>query len=221
MTTPDLSAKRICIIGGSFDPIHLGHLQMARSAQAQCMAEEVWFMPAGDPWQKSGKLIASSAERLEMVKLAIQGVHSWRVEEYELRKEGPTYTVDTLEYMAESHPRDHFIFIIGADQLSRLTTWQHWRSLFDFARIGVVDRGAWGGFKVPAELKGHLMQDRLFRVHMPEVNISSTEIRNQFALLESENVAERERAAHCLDNWLPPKVYNYLKSHPVYGRTSD
>lgn len=221
MTPTNLEAKKVCIIGGSFDPIHLGHLQMARSAQAQCMAEEVWFMPAGDPWQKTGRLTATGSERLEMVKLAIAGVHSWRAEAHEVKRTGPTFTVDTLEHLSERYPNYQFVFVIGADQLSRLTTWQHWRSLFDYARIGVVERSAWGGFKVPDELKTHLMQDRLFRVHMPEVNISSTEIRRQFSLAQSTNMAESEQAYCNLERWLPPKVYQYLQSNPLYSRTSD
>ncbi|MDX1667963.1 MAG: nicotinate (nicotinamide) nucleotide adenylyltransferase, partial [Limnobacter sp.] len=169
-----MTSKTICIIGGSFDPIHMGHLQMARSSQAQCMADEVWFMPAGDPWQKSGQLVASANDRAHLVQLAISGVHSWKLNRLEINRSGPTYTVESLEALAEENPHHRFSFVIGSDQLQNLTNWKYWNSLFDYVRLGVVDRAGTAGFKVPQELKHHLMKDRLFRIPMPEFNVSST-----------------------------------------------
>ncbi|MFN7506790.1 MAG: nicotinate-nicotinamide nucleotide adenylyltransferase, partial [Limnobacter sp.] len=87
-----MPTRQICIIGGTFNPVHMGHLQMARSAQAQCMADEVWFMPAGQPWQKPNTDLAPAAIRKKLVELAIEGVHSWRLEPFEIEHEGPTYT---------------------------------------------------------------------------------------------------------------------------------
>ena len=214
-----MPTRQICILGGSFNPIHMGHLQMARSAQAQCMADEVWFMPAGQPWQKSNSDLAPAKERKHMVELAIEGVHSWRLESYEIDHQGPTYTADTLEKLTDLHPDCKFVFVIGADQLDNLTTWKHWQSLFDYARIGVVDRTQWGDFKVPEALKRHLMQDRLFRIPMPSVNISSTQIRRQFELLAYANTEVAETAHYKLEANLPTAVLKYLTQHPVYGRT--
>lgn len=213
-----MSNRQICIIGGTFNPIHMGHLQMARSAQAQCMADEVWFMPAGQPWQKPNADLAPADVRRHMVELAIEGVHSWRLEPFELEHQGPTYTVDTLEKLSEQYPDHKFSFVIGADQLANLTSWKHWRSLFDYARIGVVDRTQWGDFKVPEALKRHLLQDRLFRIPMPSVNISSTQIRRQFELLGSANAEMAETARFKLEACLPTTVFKYLTQHPVYGR---
>lgn len=213
-TTP--LRQHICLIGGSFNPIHMGHLQMARSAQAHCMADEVWFMPAGTPWQKDSTHLAPVQDRLRMVELAIQGVHSWRVETQEINTEGPNYTVDSLETLCEQHPFAQFSFIIGADQLANLTTWAHWESLFDYARIGVVDRIHWGNFSVPDPLKKHLLHNRLFRIPMPSCNISSTRIRQQFALLESPIAHTRETAKTTLETSLPTAVYKYLMNKLIY-----
>lgn len=213
-----MASRQICIIGGTFNPIHMGHLQMARSAQAQCMAEEVWFMPAGQPWQKQSSELAPASARRNMVELAIQGVRSWRLEALELEHQGPTYTVDTLEKLNERHPNNKFIFVIGADHLENLTQWKHWASLFDYARIGVVDRTVWGEFKVPDALKRHLLQDRLFRIPMPGVNVSSTLIRKQFDLLESNNPQVVETANYTLEASLPKAVFEYLKMNTIYGR---
>lgn len=213
-----MPTRQICIIGGTFNPIHMGHLQMARSAQAQCMADEVWFMPAGQPWQKANSELVPADVRKHLVELAIEGVHSWRLEPFEVEHQGPTYTVDTLEKLSDLHPDCKFSFVIGADQLDNLTQWKHWESLFDYARIGVVDRTMWGEFKVPEALKRHLMQDRLFRIPMPSVNISSTQIRRQFALLHSGTGDVLETARFKLEASLPTAVFKYLLEHSVYGR---
>jgi len=154
----------------------------------------------------------------KLVELAIDGVHSWRVEPFEIEHAGPTYTVDTLEKLSEQHPNYKFSFVIGADQLANLTSWKHWQSLFDYARIGVVDRTQWGDFQVPEALKRHLLQDRLFRIPMPSVNISSTQIRRQFELLGSANSEVAETARFKLEASLPTAVFKYLTQHPVYGR---
>jgi nicotinate-nucleotide adenylyltransferase len=213
-----MGSRQICIIGGTFNPIHMGHLQMARSAQAQCMADEVWFMPAGQPWQKPNADLAPADIRKKLVELAIEGVHSWRVEAFEIEHQGPTYTADTLEKLTDQHPDHKFSFVIGADQLANLTSWKHWQSLFDYARIGVVERSQWGEFKVPEALKRHLLQDRLFRIPMPGVNVSSTQIRRQFELLASPNTEMAETARFKLEANLPAAVFKYLLKHPVYGR---
>ncbi|WP_370261415.1 nicotinate (nicotinamide) nucleotide adenylyltransferase [Limnobacter sp.] len=212
------TSRQICIIGGTFNPVHLGHLQMARSAQAQCMADEVWFLPAGQPWQKPDDELAPAESRRRMVELAIEGVHSWRLEAHELLHSGPTYTVDTLEHLCDQFPDHAFSFVIGTDQLDNLTSWKHWRSLFDYARIGVVDRLQHGEFKVPDALKSHLVHNRLFRIPMPAVNVSSTHIRRQFELMQSGNPEVAETARYRIEASLPGPVYEYLMRNPIYGR---
>jgi nicotinate-nucleotide adenylyltransferase len=189
---------------------------MARAAQAQCQADEVWFVPAGEPWQKSASSLAPAAERAHMVELAIAGVHSWRREDHELNTQGPNYTVDTLEHLSDQYPYHQWVWIIGADQLANLNTWQHWESLFDYARIGVVDRTHWGEFKVPDAFKRHFMQDRLFRIPMKGINISSTLVRSYFSQLNNLSAKEAELTRCALELALPTKVFRYLIEHNVY-----
>lgn len=216
MPTTFIGPKHICILGGSFNPIHMGHLQMARAAQAHCMADEVWFLPAGHPWQKDGSDLAPAHHRLAMVKLAIQGVHSWRVETRELETQGPSYTVDTLEALCDQYPMHRFTFVLGADQLSNLTSWRHWESLFDFARIGFVDRIQSGKLVIPDPLKKHLVHNRLFRIPMHSVNISATHIRQQFALLYAPEIHIRETAKTVLEASLHNAVLKYIWDNEVY-----
>lgn len=216
-----LVGPTICLLGGSFNPIHVGHLQMARSAQAQCMADEVWFIPAGQPWQKANTDLVSTTHRLAMAHLAIDGVHSWSVNPIECDRSGPSYTIDTLEALSDRYPHHRFHWIVGSDQLHNLTTWKHWQSLFDYARIGVVDRDQLGAFQVPEALHGHLLKDRLFRIPMPLIQVSSTDIRRQIVLAASNHAEIRETAWHRLKAALPAAVLQYIQSHSVYGRLID
>jgi nicotinate-nucleotide adenylyltransferase len=211
-----MTPKRICILGGSFNPIHMGHLHIARAAQAHCMADEVWFLPAGQPWQKDSHTLAPAHHRLEMVKRAVQGVHSWRVETKELEAKGPSYTVDTLEALCDQYPQHQFTFVIGADQLVNLTSWRHWESLFDFARVGFVDRIQLDTIAIPQQLKKHLIHNHLFRIPMHNVNISSTQIREQFALLHAPETQIRHRAKTLIASSLHNAVLSYILEHKVY-----
>lgn len=177
-------------------------------------------MPAGNPWQKAEQIIGSAQERAKLVELAISGVHSWKLERQEINKSGPTYTVESLEALSEKHPDHVFNFIIGGDQLINLTSWKYWNSLFDYARIGVVDRAGFDGFKVSDALKGHLMRNRLFRIPMPEFHVSSTNIRAQFEQIHDLDSQKAEEAKLRLEKWLPAPVWKYLQTHPIYGRSS-
>lgn len=210
--------RQICLIGGSFNPIHMGHLQMARSAQAHCMADEVWFLPAGQPWQKTNTDLAPVADRVHMVELAIAGVHSWRLERMEADRAQASYTADTLQELAEQHPGNQWVFVVGADQLANFTSWRHWESVFDYARLGVVDRIQWGEFTVPNALQRHLVHNRIFRIPMPSINLSATQIRRWFELLASPDSDVAHTAKSRLEASLPSAVFKYLMSKPIYGR---
>lgn len=182
------------------------------------MADEVWFMPAGDPWQKSGKVVASSKERVYLAELAIEGVHSWRVEPFEAERNEPTYTANTLQALSDLHPSNHFVFVIGTDQAANLTAWKYWKHLFDYARIGVVDRPQMGDKPIDKALSPYFDTDAIFRIPMPEVNIQATQIRRHFELLQGDNAELAENAAFRLSQALPKPVWEYLQSHPIYAR---
>jgi nicotinate-nucleotide adenylyltransferase len=212
---PDFSEKKVVLIGGSFDPIHVGHLQMAKSAQAHCMADEVWFVPAGQPWQKQRQL-ASNWHRTEMLKLAITGAPSWFIHTSELEREGNTYTVDTLEDFSNLYPAHTFTWIIGGDQVRNLPTWHNWESLFDFANIGMVERAGVSFIEIPPTLQKYHDKAHLIRIPMPTIAVSSTEIRRQAALLAHANTDIRETAKTRLRNCLPRSVADYIEVEKLY-----
>jgi nicotinate-nucleotide adenylyltransferase len=132
-----LANVRTGILGGTFDPIHIAHLHAGETALHEAALDRVLFMPAGDPWQKEGRELTPAAQRLEMTRLAIEGVEGFELDEREIRRDGPTYTVDTLNSFP---PQEELFLILGADAAVGLPTWHRWEEVVDRAGILVVPR---------------------------------------------------------------------------------
>ena len=133
--------KPIALFGGTFDPVHYGHLGLARAAFAQLELQKLLLLPAGNPYQKGGLPFASADHRRNMLKLAFQGDSQVLVDERELRRTGATYTFDTLvELRAEMGADASLVWLIGSDAFARLDTWHRWRELFGLTHFAVIDR---------------------------------------------------------------------------------
>ncbi|MBQ9563768.1 MAG: nicotinate (nicotinamide) nucleotide adenylyltransferase [Lachnospiraceae bacterium] len=115
---------RIGIMGGTFNPIHLGHLILAENAYRQLDLDVVWFMPSGKPPHKPNTEILPNEDRVHMVELAIEGTPYFELSLLEIDRQGITYTVDTLEYLTKTRPEDQFFFLAGADSLYQFETWR-------------------------------------------------------------------------------------------------
>jgi len=138
---PGMSAVggAVGLLGGSFDPIHFGHLQLARDARDRLGLAQVRLLPAGQPWQKSR--LTDAGARAEMVARAIAGEPRLVLDRREIERAGPSYTIDTLrELRAECGPQQPLVLIIGSDQFARLDTWRDWQRLLDFAHIAIAQR---------------------------------------------------------------------------------
>ncbi|MFN7835159.1 MAG: nicotinate (nicotinamide) nucleotide adenylyltransferase [Burkholderiaceae bacterium] len=208
-------SKSITLLGGTFDPVHNGHLRIARAAQAHCAADEVWFVPAGDPWQKTVKPLAAEV-RLNMLELALADTAGWRIEKSEVGRTGPSYTIDTLERLRTQHPADTFTLIIGADQAQRLPSWHRWRELFAHVRIGIVSRDGYPD-TLPTALQPYFDANRLIRVPMPTVAVSSTDIRQLVPLLAHELPSVAQTARQKLMRLLPPPVWRFIEENALYS----
>jgi len=209
----------IALLGGSFDPVHLGHVALADEFTQLLQADELRVIPAR-PWQKS-TLQATDAERIAMLKLAFAGNPTRVViDTQELDRDGPTYTVDTLRALrAELGADASIVFLIGADQLQRLDTWRDWHALFELANLGVAARP---GFSLAdAALPTAVAQELALRRASPEqlratpcglvnvapslaVDVSATEIRS--ALRQGDGA----------NSLLPPVVLDYIQQHHLY-----
>lgn len=183
------------VLGGSFDPVHNAHLAIARTALAELGLSKVLWIPSGTPPHRAAP-IAPAAHRAAMVRLAIAGEPRFVLDEREIGKTSPGYTVETLENLrAQTGPQADLVLLIGADQYARLDTWHRWKDLFAFARIAVFARP---GYSLePAE--------SVTVVPMNSLDISSTSIRQRIAAGESAR------------GLLPDAVLDYIETNRLYS----
>jgi nicotinate-nucleotide adenylyltransferase len=210
----------VALLGGSFDPVHHGHVALAGLFANLLHPDELRILPAGKPWQKSG-LQASDRDRVAMLELAFRDVRFPAVlDMQEIERETPTYTVDTLRQLRdELGPQASLVFLMGADQLHKLDTWREWRTLFELANIGVAARP---GFELAREALPEAVAQELNRrlatpeqvreskaglvclAHTLALDISATQVRNAL------------RAASDAGALLAPQVLDYIQQHNLY-----
>jgi nicotinate-nucleotide adenylyltransferase len=176
---------RIGIFGGTFNPVHFGHLLLAEASREQRGLDEVWFMPAAVAPHKQDQQTAPAADRLEMLKLAAGGNEAFHVSEIELQRGGVSYTVDTLEAVQAAKPDAELYLLIGADTLHDLPNWRNPRRVCELALPTVVARPGFGPLNydllAPFVEPVRLDQVRELRVEMPLIELSSREIRARVA----------------------------------------
>jgi nicotinate-nucleotide adenylyltransferase len=200
--------RRIGILGGTFDPPHLGHLLIAETARAALGLEAVLFLPAGEPWLKSGRRITGTPHRQRMVELAIDGNADFRVCDRELRRNGPSYTVDTLrELRAGLADGVDLYFIVGSDVLTQFHRWKEPERILELCRLVVVERP--DGPPEPMELMARqypeaVADGAVLSVPGPRVNFSASELRR----LLSRGASVRYQ--------VPDTVADYIKRHGLY-----
>ncbi len=172
-------------MGGTFDPIHLGHLAIAEEVRVRLDLEEVCFVPAGDPWMKADQAVSPAEDRLWMVRQAVQDNPLFRVSTVELERSGPSYTSETLGELQEEYgPEAGLFFILGADAYARFNEWKEPEGIMELATLVVVDRpGGDGSTEVIDSPKG--IAGRVEYVRSIHLDISSVDIRRRVAEGES------------------------------------
>lgn len=197
------SPRRIGLLGGSFDPIHLAHLALGRAARETLALDEVRFIPAGAPWQRSG-LVASPAQRLAMARLAVEGEPGFAVDAREVERSGLTYTVDTLESLHRELPQARLWLILGGDQLANFGTWRDGPRILQLCTLAVAERPG-APIYPPEALAGIAIE----RIPMPPMDVSGTAIRARLA--RGEDVT----------GLLPQKVLDYIRRAGLYTKGWD
>lgn len=167
---------RIGIMGGTFDPIHIGHLIAASEVHRLLKLDHVMFIPAGEPWQKAEHNLSSSADRLAMVELAVRDDDRFSASDIEVRREGATYAIDTMDQLRAQQPDDEFFWIVGDDVLVRIPTWHDWERFVQSVTVVAVNRAGSENIAVDFDYQ---------RIEMPEVRVSATALRERFALGDS------------------------------------
>lgn len=195
--------QRVGLFGGSFDPPHAGHLKLAHSALASLALDELLWIPAGQPWQRQHRL-AAGEHRAAMVAAAIAGEPRFVLDERELRRSGPSYTLDTVRELEAERPGAALFLLIGEDQYQRLPTWHDWGELLARVTLAVAGRGAQR--PPPAALSE--VPHRLLPLPMLPMDVSATAIR---AYLAGGGVA-----ADLVPAMVPAEVARYIDSHRLY-----
>jgi nicotinate-nucleotide adenylyltransferase len=161
-------------MGGTFDPIHHGHLVAASEVQAWFDLDEVIFVPTGEPWQKSDRQVSAAEDRYLMTVIATASNPRFSVSRVDIDRGGPTYTIDTLRDLHESRPTAEFFFITGADALAQILTWHDAEQVFELAQFVGCTRP---GTAIDATTLQGLPPDRVTLLEIPALAISSTECR--------------------------------------------
>ncbi len=172
---------RVGIFGGTFDPIHVGHLVLAEQCREQCGLDEVWFIPAAQPPHKAAVAISPAKERCEMIEFAIAGNSRFRLSTVELTRKGPSFTFATLEVLSSDHPGHDFVLLIGADSLRDLHLWREPKRILELATVAAVNRGD-RPFPDCSELRavcGGLADSRVQCLSMPAIDLSASDIRSR------------------------------------------
>ena len=206
--------------GGTFDPVHEGHLAVARSARDRLQAE-VWLMPAADPPHK-GPTEADARQRLAMLRLAVAGQKNLHVDDRELRRDGPSWTIDTLiDLRGEIGDRTPLAILIGADSFLGLPSWKSWRSLTDRAHIVIAERP---GSRIdqdalPEPLRGFAEPRWRTSARALHEAPAGYLLRLTLPLRPESSSALRARIAEGQPwrDWTPPAVADYIQQHGLYG----
>lgn len=196
---------KIGIMGGTFNPIHNGHITLAQKAKEYLALDQVLFMPSGVSYMKHDVL--SAEHRYRMTELAIEQYPEFQISDIEFKREGNTYTVDTLELLKEKNPDNHYYFIMGADSLYAIETWHEPGRLCQLCTIvcAVRDDYTLESIKKQAEHLKDLFQADIVLLPMERIDISSTDIRN--ACIAGKDVSAL----------IPHIVGDYIERYHIYG----
>ncbi|MEH7124064.1 nicotinate-nucleotide adenylyltransferase [Bacillus sp. JJ1773] len=186
---------RIGILGGTFDPPHLGHLIIANEVLNVYDLDEIWFMPNQEPPHKKKSNAIKEADRKKLLQLAISGHPNFKIELLELERSGPSYTYESMKILTRKHPDKEFYFIIGADMVEYLPKWRNIDELVKMVQFIGVNRPSYSN-------ESHYP---ILYAEVPDVEISSSQIRNR--LLENKTIRYL----------VPDSVRNYIKENQLYG----
>jgi nicotinate-nucleotide adenylyltransferase len=188
--------ERLGVFGGTFDPVHVGHVVVATESRSQLALDRVLLVVAGDPWQKRGKVVASAADRLALVDAAVDGVEGVEASAIEIERDAPSVTAETLE--ALTAPGRELFLVLGADAVANMGTWRRLEETRELATVVVVERAGDAHSEPPGS--GWRVQ----RVAIPRLDIAATDLR------------ERLGSGRPIDGLVPPAVVRTIRARGLY-----
>ena len=199
--------KRIGIMGGTFDPVHNGHLLLGKQAYEEYGLDEIWYMPSHIPPHKKDRKITAGEARIDMLHLALKDLPYCAISDFEMKREGNTYKAHTLALLKEEYPECEFYFIIGADSLFQIESWYHPEQVMAMTTLMVSGREYEGAVRTFDEQIVYLTEKygaKILELHNEEVDIASNDIRKRIS--EGKSIAKD----------VPESVEQYIKDNGLY-----
>lgn len=206
---------RIGLYGGSFDPVHWGHIRPIQEARESLELDQVLYLPTGRPPHKAerhagARRLLAAPRRFAMVELALLNEEGLFVSPYELSEESTSYTVHSLEHFRETQPNDEFFLLMGADSWHNLESWREWRRILELVEIGVLVRPGWELPELDGERAEAVDRGRVHFIHNRPLPLASRRIRA--ALANGEPLSPDE---------LPPQVLEYVQKYDLYRSNAE
>lgn len=202
-----MAKKKIGIMGGTFNPIHNGHLILGQTAFEQFELDEILFMPNRKPYYKKMSNAVTDEQRCDMVKLAIEGNEVFSFSDIEMKREGDTFTIDTLRILTEENPDCEYYFIMGADSLFHFDSWKEPEEITKLAVLLVATRESMASFDIESQieyLQSEYENARIQCLFSPNLEISSSQLR------------KRCREKKSIRYLVPDSVASYIQEHQLY-----
>ena len=199
--------RKVGIMGGTFDPIHIGHLILGENAYLQFGLDKVVFMPSGNPPHKKDRDGGTDLQRMDMVKLAIASNTHFEISDIEMNEEGYTYTYRTLEKLVKEHPDTEYHFIIGADSLFYFDTWKNPQRIADACTLVVATRNHTSDEKLDEKIEfvRKRFNATIEKLDTENIDCSSSQIRSWI------------KEGHTVKYYVPDTVINYIHTYHVYS----
>jgi len=201
-----VNKQRIGILGGTFNPIHIGHLILAENAHAQFHLDYVMILPTKNPPHKQNQDILEDVYRVEMINLAIKDVPYFKLSTIELERSGMSYTSDTLEYLKMTHPNTDYYFIMGADSLFNLESWKDPATIIKNACLLIAARDFTSNEQLNEQINYLKMKYKalIYQISIPNI------------LLSSELIRRRVQSDDTIKYFVPPDVEDYILKEKLY-----
>lgn len=224
----DIKEKKVGLFGGTFDPIHCGHLSAAEEIRSILNLDKIYFIPSGSPPHKVNSEITAASDRLEMIRLAIEENSHFEISEFELKSDTPSYTIKTLEHFSNIEPDVELYFIVGNELFNNIERWKDYKRLFELSNFAVITRPGFskeGSSKVPLALKDD------FRYHNSIDNVISYTNKNKDSALKNKSIVFIEidgieisstdirafvKSKQSIKNLVPDKVERYISTKKLY-----
>lgn len=215
---------KIGILGGTFNPIHFGHLHIAEEVYIACGLDQVWFLPTCQPPHKALAENVDFTQRLEMVEAAIAGIEHYRVCDLEGQRGGTSYSVTTLELLGRKYPGHEFFFIMGLDSFREIGSWKSYPRLFELAHIVVTARPGFSGDPsslLPVAIADQFCYDADAKKLCHDAGFSVIFISHTSRDISSTNVRKAVTEKEAIDGLVPAGVIDYIDRHRLYAATSS